>query len=106
MQYITRINFEPGTINVLKAYARKNGMTQVAVLSRLMEWYAGQPATIQTLMLLPEALRDDGDVARRIVRGLANGRGSAAQPRPSKPRRDCTSSRPCQRRHDRRWTRS
>ncbi len=37
------------------------GMTQVAVASRLIEWYSKQPYTIQALIIgnIPSAIRDE-----------------------------------------------
>jgi hypothetical protein len=50
------------------------GMTQIAAMSRLLEWYAEQPHAIQVLIMgqIPESIRDD--VVRIALRKLDESR--------------------------------
>jgi hypothetical protein len=73
--YITRMELEPDIRGVLNSTSRRTGMTQVAVLSRIMAWYAEQPTLIQSLVLLPDAARDDEVLAKLIVSRLSEGAG-------------------------------
>jgi hypothetical protein len=54
------------------------GITQIALTSRLMEWFAGQPDLIQSavLGLYPEAIHRD--VATLILKRMAEGKDSPA----------------------------
>jgi hypothetical protein len=54
----------------LSALSDKHGMTQVAMMSRVVEWFAGQNELVQAAVLgrYPGEI---GDVARLILKRLA-----------------------------------
>jgi len=70
--FITRVELEPDIRAVLKSASRRTGMTQVAVLSRIADWYAKQPPDIQSRILLRDSLRDDNELTKLIVQGWAD----------------------------------
>jgi hypothetical protein len=48
---IVRIELTPPAKNALNALTEKQGMTQVALLSRLVQWLAGQTDTVKAAVL-------------------------------------------------------
>ena len=72
--YVTRLELESGVNPILNSLCDCTGMTQVAVLSRIVAWWAGQPAEIQKSIIQPNAARDDHELAMRIIREWAKGR--------------------------------
>ena len=50
-RFVTRIELTPPTRFNLTNVTRMNGMTQVAVLSRIVDWFASQPEVIQAAIL-------------------------------------------------------
>ena len=73
--FITHVELESDIWAELKSASRSMGMTQVAVLSRIVDWYAKQPTDIQSRILLPNSLRDDNELAMLVVRRWAEGNG-------------------------------
>lgn len=71
---IVRIELTPQAKAHLNDLCDKAGMTQVAMLSRLVEWFAHQPETIRAAVLGQYPSEIQADVARLILRQLANGR--------------------------------
>ena len=77
-RFIMRIELTKSAKDQLGVLANKHGMTQVALMSRLTEWFAEQSGTIQAAVLghYPEEIRRD--VARMILERMSN--GNAANP--------------------------
>ncbi len=71
---IVRIELIPPAKRALEQLTDKNGMTQVAMLSRLVEWLAHQSPTVQASVLRQSLSEDDADSAKLIVRQLASGK--------------------------------
>ncbi|HEV8379516.1 MAG TPA: hypothetical protein VGP99_11750 [Tepidisphaeraceae bacterium] len=68
---ILRIELTPGAKVRLNEFCDKAGMTQVATLSRLVEWFANQPDAVQRLIVghVPREIQQD--VARLMLKNLA-----------------------------------
>jgi len=67
---ILRIELTTGAKSRLNDFCEQAGMTQVATLSRLVEWFAGQPAAVQRLIVghIPKEMQQD--VARLMLKNL------------------------------------
>ena len=70
---IVRIDLTPPAKKAVETLTEKNGMTQVAMLSRLVEWFAQQPDSIRTaaLSMDPEAAES---TAGMIIKQMASGK--------------------------------
>jgi hypothetical protein len=70
---IVRIELTPPAKKAVETLTEKHGMTQVAMLSRLVEWFAKQPDAIRTsaMSLDPAAGKA---VAGLIVKQMASGK--------------------------------
>jgi len=68
---ILRIELTPRAKSHLNDFCEKAGMTQVATLSRLVEWFANQPDIVQRLIVghIPKEVQ--ADVARMMLKNLA-----------------------------------
>jgi len=68
---ILRIELTPAAKAHLNAFCDKAGMTQVATLSRLVEWFARQPDMVQRLIVghIPKEIQQDA--ARMMLKNLA-----------------------------------
>ncbi len=73
---IVRIELTPPAKKALEQLTDKNGMTQVAMLSRLVEWLAHQSPTVQASVLRQHLSEDDADTARLIAKQMVSGRKS------------------------------
>ncbi|MFI5378541.1 MAG: hypothetical protein ACHRHE_04535 [Tepidisphaerales bacterium] len=71
---IVGLELTPPAKKALHALTDKLGMTQVAMLSRLVEWVARQPARVQASILgqLPSAV--SVDTARLMLEQMAAGK--------------------------------
>jgi hypothetical protein len=69
---IIRIELTPGAKSRLKGICEKTGMTQVAVLSRMVEWFAGQSEVIQAAVLGHYPAEVQAEVAKLILRRMAS----------------------------------
>lgn len=67
---IMRIELTPTAKSHLVAFADHAGMTQLAVASRLVEWFTHQPETIQSLVLGRFAREVDAEVARLLLKQI------------------------------------
>jgi hypothetical protein len=78
---ILRIEITPEAKDNLQQTTQQSGMTQVALLSRLVEWFSEQPHTLRSavLDLYPPAIRDD--VLKLILKRLDEA------PPPKKPKK-------------------
>ncbi|MGA2497675.1 MAG: hypothetical protein ABSH20_08025 [Tepidisphaeraceae bacterium] len=70
---IVRIELTAPAKKAVETLTEKNGMTQVAMLSRLVEWFARQPDAVQTaaMSLDPEAIKATSNL---IVKQMASGK--------------------------------
>jgi hypothetical protein len=64
---IMRIELTPAAKDKLQTMTEARGMTQVAVMSRMTEWFAGQPETIQALIMGHYPTQIRGDVVGLIL---------------------------------------
>ena len=70
-RFVVRIELSPAAKRMLSTVSQKNGMTQVAVMSRLMKWFHAQPDTIQAAVLGRYPAGHETDIARLILRRMA-----------------------------------
>ncbi len=66
-RFIIRIELSGPAKELLAKTARSHGMTQVAVQSRIMEWFSNQPEEIQAAVLGRYPKEIEPDVARIIL---------------------------------------
>jgi hypothetical protein len=71
---IVRIELTPGAKDRLNDLSDKAGMTQVAMLSRLVEWFANQPDIIQAAVMGHYPPEIQVDIAKLILKRLASGK--------------------------------
>jgi hypothetical protein len=77
-RFITRIELTTAARDQLSELCESNGMTQVAVLSRLVQWFAGQPQIIQAGILGHYPAELAVDVAKLILDRMAQNPGGSA----------------------------
>ena len=68
---IMRIELTPVAKQHLEQLTDRQGMTQVAMLSRVIEWYAHQPEVIQRIIVGHMPREIERDVARLVLRRIA-----------------------------------
>jgi hypothetical protein len=58
---IVRLELTPGAKKGLEKIYVASGMTQVSMVSRLIQWYADQPPAIKALIMgqIPTTIRED-----------------------------------------------
>jgi hypothetical protein len=66
-----RIELTPTAKNLLADLCQRNGMTQVAVMSRITEWFSGQTDLIQAAVLGQYPTAIEADVAKLILKKMA-----------------------------------
>jgi len=68
---ILRIELTPGAKAKLNDFCERAGMTQVATLSRLVEWFSNQPGMVQRLVVghIPKEMQQD--VAKLMLKNMA-----------------------------------
>jgi hypothetical protein len=67
---IMRIELTPAAKDLLTELCHRNGMTQVAVMSRITEWFAGQDLLIQGAVLGHYPAGIESDVAKLILKKM------------------------------------
>ena len=72
-RFITRIELTVPTRTKLTDVSHSNGMTQVAVLSRIVQWFAQQPETIQAAILGRYPAEIEPDVAKLLLQRMMDG---------------------------------
>ena len=65
-----RIELTPSAKDLLTDLCQRNGMTQVAVMSRITEWFANQDQLIQGAILGHYPVGIESDVAKLILKKL------------------------------------
>lgn len=68
---ILRIELTPPAKDQLNETSDKLGMTQVAMLSRVIEWYARQPEVIQRIIVGHMPREIEREVARLVLQNVA-----------------------------------
>jgi hypothetical protein len=68
---IVRIELTPSAKGHLNELCDRAGMTQVAMLSRLVEWFAGESEMIQAAVLGQYPREIEADVAKIILKRMA-----------------------------------
>jgi hypothetical protein len=68
---IVALQMAPAAKKAVEGLTDKHGMTQVAMMSRLVEWLADQPATIQSAVLGRVPSDAGSDVAKLIMQRAA-----------------------------------
>lgn len=71
---ILRIELTQQAKDKLQAFAEHAGMTQYAISSRLVEWFAEQPETIQSAVLRRYPSEIEIDVASLLLKRIAKGK--------------------------------
>lgn len=69
---ILRIELTASAKNRLNEFCEKAGMTQVATLSRVVEWFSNQPDAVQRLIVghIPKELQPQ--IARMLLKEFAD----------------------------------
>lgn len=69
-RFVMRVELSPSARGKVTSLSKKLGMTQLALVSRLVDWFALQDETIQAacLGLYPERIRPD--VARLLLQQM------------------------------------
>ncbi len=67
---IMRIELTPSAKDLLTDLCHRNGMTQVAVMSRITEWFASQEQLIQAAVLGQYPTSIESDVAKLILKKM------------------------------------
>lgn len=68
---IIRLELTPQAKQALENTCNKNGMTQVAVSSRLVEWFAQQSEMLQAAVLAHYPKELEADIARLILNRIS-----------------------------------
>ena len=71
---IVRIELTPPAKKALNALTDKAGMTQVALLSRLVEWMARQSSVVQASVLDQSQPAGSAETGRLIIKQIASGK--------------------------------
>lgn len=66
-QVVVRLELTPESKEQVVAVSDRLGMTQIATLSRLVEWFAGQSPEVQALV------NGGGDASRPVLERMAGG---------------------------------
>ena len=77
-RFVIRIELTHSAKQRLGEISDHNGMTQVAVMSRMVNWFADQPELIQAAILGRYPKEIEHDVATLILKRMANQTDSAA----------------------------
>jgi hypothetical protein len=68
---IVRIELTPKARDRLDESRQRAGMTQLSMLSRLVEWFADQPQVVQSAIMGHLPIDVEGDVAKLVLKRLA-----------------------------------
>ena len=69
---IMRIELTPSAKELLTDLCHRNGMTQVSVMSRITEWFAGQSELIQAAVLRQYPKEIENDVVKLILKKMSD----------------------------------
>ena len=73
-RHIMRIELSGPAKQKLNSLSETYGMTQVAMMSRLIEWFASQPQHIQAATLAALPKENAGEVVKMILQAMASGK--------------------------------
>jgi hypothetical protein len=68
---IMRIELTASAKDAVQNFADRAGMTQFAITSRLVEWFASQPETIQSAVLGRYPAEIEADIAKMLLKKKA-----------------------------------
>ena len=71
-RFIMRIELTGSAKQKLATLSDRHGMTQVAMMSRVVEWFASQNELIQSAVLGRYPGEIEGDVAKLILKRMAD----------------------------------
>jgi len=71
-RFVIRIELTHSAKGKLSELSDRNGMTQVSIMSRLVEWFMAQPDVIQAAVLGRYPHEIEQDVAGMILRRMAD----------------------------------
>jgi hypothetical protein len=71
-RFVIRVELSPPAKRLLSAISERNGMTQVAVMSRLVKWFNAQPDSLQAAVLGRYPEKYEADIAKLILRRMAD----------------------------------
>jgi len=77
-QAIIRLQLDGAAKEKLDEVCDLRGMTQIAVLSRLVKWFANQDEVVQASVLNLMSEERLGELSRMMVRTMGGGGGGAA----------------------------
>jgi hypothetical protein len=69
-----RVELRPEGKEQINELSEKIGMTQVALLSAVLEWFAAQPETVQAVILGCYPKEIEADVAKIILKQMSSRR--------------------------------
>ncbi len=89
---IMRLELEPGSKEGLDEFCDRTGMTKVAALSRLIDWFCGQPDNVQAMIqgLIPKFIA--ADVAEIILERLVSTKKGQGKIKPANNHRADTAT--------------
>jgi hypothetical protein len=70
-RFVMRIELVESAKNHLSELSEKTGMTQVAIMSRMVTWFSTQPELIQAAVLGRYPKEIEQDVAKLILKRMA-----------------------------------
>ncbi|HVT88681.1 MAG TPA: hypothetical protein VHD56_07515 [Tepidisphaeraceae bacterium] len=73
-RHIMRIELTGHAKQKLTTLSDKHGMTQVAMMSRLVEWFSKQNETVRAAAVLQYPSEIQADIAKVILKGMAEGK--------------------------------
>ena len=71
---IVRIELTAPAKNAVEKLTDKHGMTQVAMLSRLVEWLANQNPAVQSAVLAQYSAETQAETTKMIIKQMAAGK--------------------------------
>ncbi|HEY1921770.1 MAG TPA: hypothetical protein VGG44_03310 [Tepidisphaeraceae bacterium] len=80
---VVRLELEPRSKKGLDEFCDRTGMTKVAALSRLIDWFCDQPDNVQVIIqgLIPSFIAPD--VAELVLKRLSAKTKSPVDPKPT-----------------------
>lgn len=68
---VVRMELPADVMARIAQVCQRKGMTQLAVSSRVVEWFARQPSHVQTAILRNLPAKPSGEVARLVMQHVA-----------------------------------
>jgi hypothetical protein len=70
-RFVIRVELTPAAKRALSSLSDRNGMTQVSIMSRMVQWFAAQPDSVQGAILGRYPPDFEEDIARLILRRMS-----------------------------------